>query len=227
MRFFRLLPLLCAATVLFAQPRIVVEKPVIDKGSIFQGEIKTILIPVFNDGTDTLLVKEVTTSCGCTVAKPSTFAVAPKGAATVEATFNSTGFQGPLTKVVTIRTNDTASPNTSIRILFNVVAEVIPSDNLYNLWTGNVIIGKSAKKSFTFRNVTNHSIAITGAVSPSPDITVHPLQTLLNPEETGTAEIEVLPTKEGYIQSEFRIEFSGTGQAALVMKITYFGLKAQ
>jgi hypothetical protein len=225
MRLLRLLPFLCATSILFAQSKIVIENPVINIGSIYQGEIKNIAIPVRNAGVDTLFVKEVTTSCGCTVAKPSSFAIAPRETATVEATFNSMGFQGPLTKVVSIRTNDTASPTTSVRITFNVIAEIVPSDNLYNLWVGNVTIGKSTKKPFTFRNISDHPIAIAGGTSPSPEVTVHPIQETLKPEETGTAEIEISPTKEGYTQSEFKIELSGTGQPAMVMRINYFGLK--
>lgn len=227
MRLFRLLPFLCVTSILFPQSKIVIENPVINIGSIYQGEIKNIAIPVRNAGVDTLFVKEVTTSCGCTVAKPSSFTIVPMGTATVEAIFNSTGFQGPLTKVVSIRTNDTASPTTSVRITFNVIAEIVPSDNLYTLWIGNVTIGKSMKKSFTFQNVSDHPIAIAGGTSPSPDVTVHAVQTTLKPEETGTAEIDISPTKEGYTQSEFKIELSGTGQPAMVMRTNYFGLKAQ
>jgi hypothetical protein len=227
MRLFRILPFLCVTSILFAQSKIIIENPVIDIGSIYQGEIKTIAIPVCNAGTDTLFVKEVTTSCGCTVAKPSSFAIAPMGTATVEATFNSTGFQGQLTKMVSIQTNDTASPSVSVRMTFNVIAEIVPSDNLYNLWIGNVTIGKSIKKSFTFRNASDHPIAIAGGMSPSPEVAVHPVQATLKSEEMSTAEIEISPAKEGYTQSEFKIELTGTGQPALVMKITYYGLKAQ
>ncbi|MCX6136312.1 MAG: DUF1573 domain-containing protein [Ignavibacteriales bacterium] len=225
-RCFSLLLILAAGfDGLLSQAKIVVEHPVVEMGTLFQGEVRNIVIPIRNAGVDTLLVKEVTTSCGCTVARASRFSVAPGADATVEATFNSTGFQGPLTKIVTIRTNDTASPYTPIRINFDVVAEIIPSDNLYNLWIGNVALGKSLRKTISFKNVTEHAMIVAGGTSPSSDIKVYPHTGVLKAGETGSADIDVTPAKDGYAQAEVRIELSGTGQSALVMRMTYFGLK--
>jgi hypothetical protein len=217
--------LLFCTSLLLPQAKIAVDLPVVDMGRIFQGETKTIIIPFRNAGNDTLLVKEVTTSCGCTVAKPSHSVIAPGDEATVEAAFNSTGFQGPLTKVVTIRTNDTSSPYTAIRIKFDVVAHLVPGDGAYNLWIGNVMVGKSLRKAFSFQNTSDNTISIVGGTSPSPEVTVHPVTTSLKPGESGTADVEVAPLKEGYVQAELQLQLGGTEQRVFVMRLTYFGIK--
>jgi hypothetical protein len=67
-------------------------------------------LEIANEGTKTLVVKEVTASCGCTAAVVSQKAVRPHDSGRVRVTFNSGSFRGTIEKSVFIKSNDPQTP---------------------------------------------------------------------------------------------------------------------
>ena len=107
-----------------AAPKISVENPLFDFGDIDRGAKVTTKFKFKNSGSAPLEIINVATSCGCTSAVPdkTTYAVGESGE--IPVTFDSGRFSGPITKRVTIRTNDPASPDTVVTIKGNVVVEI-------------------------------------------------------------------------------------------------------
>ena len=104
--------------------KLVVDRNLHDFGDIDKGKKVTTTFSFKNEGTEPLEIINVATSCGCTSAKPEKAVYNPGEAGEIPVTFDSTRFSGPITKRVTIHTNDKASPKTVVTIKGNVVVEV-------------------------------------------------------------------------------------------------------
>ena len=85
-----------------------------------QGEKISHIFNFKNKGKENLLVKNVSSSCGCTVAKWTRNELVPGGNGEIEVTFDTEGKSGKQVKTVTIETN--AVP--SVKVI-HVTAEVI------------------------------------------------------------------------------------------------------
>ncbi len=99
-----------------AGPKIEVEEPVHDFGTVTAGEKVTHTFTVENAGTAPLLIKRVRSSCGCTAAVTKKKELPPGGSTEIEVTFNTRGRVGPNRKTVTIQTNDEQTPNKKLQI---------------------------------------------------------------------------------------------------------------
>jgi hypothetical protein len=91
-----------------------------DFGRIIEGESVSYAFTFTNSGKSDLIIAEVSTSCGCTVASYPKEPVRPGAPGTVKITFNSNGKRGFQTKNILIVAN--TQPNTTmIRIKAQVV----------------------------------------------------------------------------------------------------------
>ena len=119
--------LLVGGTSLFAQdntPKIEFEKSQHDFGDIDKGEKVTTVFKFKNTGSAPLEIMDVSTSCGCTSAKPSKIVYEPGEEGEIPVTFNSTRFSGKVSKTVTVVTN--AHPSkVAVIIKGNVVVDVV------------------------------------------------------------------------------------------------------
>jgi len=101
---FIVLALTTCAAALIAAPKIEFEKESLDFGKVAAG--KPIAFTFKNTGDAELDVIEVKPGCGCTKAEARQTKLAPGESSTIEAVFNSKGFNGPIHKSITVTTND-------------------------------------------------------------------------------------------------------------------------
>jgi Protein of unknown function (DUF1573) len=210
-----------------SQPRLTLEKSTIDLGAIYQGDIKMVSLSMRNSGTDTLIISDVSTSCGCTTVKKPKRDLAPFEQTNLEVQYNSTGFQGQVTKLITILSNDFLDARATVTLKALVKTELEPVDRTYNVWFGNVTIDRPEKKQISYKNVSSQPLRISGAESRSRDVTVLSGPMLLQPNETGTADLIVTASKAGYGVADFKINFESKNQRSLNMKVTYVGVNPQ
>ncbi len=102
-------------TVLFADS-------VQNMGKIKNGEILNINFHFTNTGTEMLVIKEVSASCGCTVPEKPDAPIAPGKSGIIKATFDSKNREGMNHKVLSVYTN---TSQTKHDLVFDV--EVVPS----------------------------------------------------------------------------------------------------
>jgi len=88
-------------------------------GDIVQGDSVKHVFKFINTGNAPLMLKEVLTTCGCTVPKFSKDPVMPGKEGEILVKFNSEGKEGRLTKVITILSNATNNP-ARVNIVVNV-----------------------------------------------------------------------------------------------------------
>lgn len=81
--------------------------------------------PIVNVGTDTLEIKDVKTSCGCTVAEMAKKVLAPGEETVVSATFKLKGKQGKQTKIITVKSNDPQQPDYQLKLEGEAVPAIL------------------------------------------------------------------------------------------------------
>lgn len=112
---------LCAAfwvaAVLFAdgKPKAVVVEPTKDVGSVAKGEKAAADFLIRNDGDAVLEITNVQPACGCTVAEYDK-TIAPGKTGKVHAVVDTSTFNGPIAKGVSVFTNDPATPQIELTL---------------------------------------------------------------------------------------------------------------
>ena len=95
----------------------------VDLGEVRLGETKTRALTVSNAGTGTLVISDISTSCGCTEARISSTTIAPDESAELSISYNSNfpgQIPGLLSRTVTIQSNasnSTVTINVSAKLL--------------------------------------------------------------------------------------------------------------
>lgn len=119
---------LTAAPLSFAQslaPRVVIEAPVHDFGTVEEGASVEHVFRLRNDGTDWLRVDQVKGTCGCTVGAAAGTLVAPGQETTVLVTLDTRRLAGRTTKTVTVYTNDPVTPRLGLTVTGEVFTDLV------------------------------------------------------------------------------------------------------
>ena len=106
-------------------PDIDLPDPEVDLGEVVNGDIKTITVPVHNLGNGELIIKAVTTSCGCTSAELTPDVILAGGMGTLTVTYDSGAHGpdevGPTLRQVFIASDDPDEPE----VVFHFTADVV------------------------------------------------------------------------------------------------------
>lgn len=102
-----------------SRAKAVAPEPVKEIGGVAKGEKITHDFVIRNEGTAPLEITEVRASCGCTVAEYDK-TIAPGAAGKVHVAVDTTTFAGPITKGVTVFTNDPDNPQIELTVKASV-----------------------------------------------------------------------------------------------------------
>jgi len=110
-----------------AGPKLEVPEKILDKGIVAKGEVVEAHFKLVNEGSETLVVKSVRPTCGCTVADYDR-EIAAGGTGWVKATLDTADVSGPVSQSVLVMTNDPQDPTVSLIIKAEVkpYVEVLP-----------------------------------------------------------------------------------------------------
>ena len=125
--------LVAVATVAVAQQmpdagaKMVVPEKIKDFGEVAQGEKLEATFVILNEGTETLEIRAVRPTCGCTVADYDR-EVPAGGQGAIKAELDTTDFKGPISKLINVVTSDPVEPSVRLVIKANVkpYVEVLP-----------------------------------------------------------------------------------------------------
>ena len=108
-------------------PKLVVPEKIKDMGKVAQGEVLNVDFPVVNEGDETLEIKAVRPTCGCTVADFDR-EIAPGKTGYIKAKLDTRDFSGPISKSILIMTNDPQDPTRTLVIKTEVhpYVQVLP-----------------------------------------------------------------------------------------------------
>jgi hypothetical protein len=156
--------LFSVALVAYAEPKFVIvggDKyswgDVRPKDSPLKAEIKLV-----NEGNETLLIKNVRPSCGCTAAPLDKNELAPGESTLMRLEFRVSGDAGVTSKSITIETNDPNRSKVYYEISANVVRDIICKPSNYMPFkdlkvgtegTSTIFLKNNSKESITFSDL--------------------------------------------------------------------------
>ena len=106
-------------------PIAVVPEATYEFGSVSQGAKVEHEFGIKNTGDSDLIIQRIAPSCGCTAAAMSAQAIKPGGQEKIKVTFNTAGFYGDKTKVVSVYTNAREQSTITLKVHGTVIRDVI------------------------------------------------------------------------------------------------------
>ncbi|MBE2188333.1 MAG: DUF1573 domain-containing protein [Candidatus Kapabacteria bacterium] len=218
MRIFYATILIFAFTfsLLLAQPKLEIEGgTTYDWGRVTpeQNPLKA-SIKLHNKGNQTLEIKRVKPGCGCTTAPLDTNIIAPGKYATLDVTLNVSTYDGPVTKSISIFTNE-AEERTTLMIKADVMRPItvfpkflsFPKLFINEESVGKVVITNNTDKPVKVKEVEVSARVIAGAVDGDATMKVNvKVGDILNPKVPYTVEATILPKANGRLSSSVKIK---------------------
>jgi hypothetical protein len=108
-------------------PKMNVPERIKNMGKVAQGAVLDVDFPIVNEGDETLEIKAVRPTCGCTVADFDR-EIAPGETGYIKAKLDTQDFAGPISKSILVMTNDPQDPTTTLVIKTEVhpYVQVLP-----------------------------------------------------------------------------------------------------
>jgi hypothetical protein len=108
-------------------PKMIVPEKIKDMGKVAQGEVLDVDFAIVNEGDETLEIKAVRPTCGCTVAEFDR-EIAPGKTGYIKSKLDTRDFSGPISKSILVMTNDPRDPTTTLVIKTEVhpYVQVLP-----------------------------------------------------------------------------------------------------
>jgi len=131
MRVF--LSIFFASIVSFGQipePKISFEKTHHDFGRVHESQQVSYKYKVTNNGNAPLQIKELRSSCGCSVAIVGQSKLKPDESNFVEVSFNASGIMGSIHKSVEVISDDPKEPSTQLTFEASVIRDIMPSSTV-------------------------------------------------------------------------------------------------
>jgi hypothetical protein len=91
-------------------------EPIYDFGTVIVGQVVKHVFVLTNTGNQTLEIKEVKSTCGCTTAGAWTRIIEPGKGGTIPVEFHTDHVNGPVTKPVMVTCNDTNQPGLTLQL---------------------------------------------------------------------------------------------------------------
>jgi uncharacterized protein DUF1573 len=105
-------------------PKVEAIDPIYNFGTAPSGPPVNHVFKIRNAGTGTLTIDGVTTSCGCTAAKPTKNSLGPGEESDIAVTFDTISEKGPSTRTITVVTNDPKQRQLALTLKGDLRAQV-------------------------------------------------------------------------------------------------------
>ncbi len=157
-------------TAAVSTPKLSVAEPIKDFGTVPKGSMLDWSFTVKNDGKSDLQILSVQPGCGCTVADFDKV-IKPGASGKVTAHVDTKQFSGPISKAVTIQTNDADAPTMQLTIqaIVKPYVEAFPAGFL----RFNVLQGDVDTKTFTVYSEEEAPFEITKVEVPGEYVKVN------------------------------------------------------
>jgi hypothetical protein len=195
--------------------RILFQNPIYDFGRINAGEPVKATFVFTNVGDETLVISAVQPSCGCTTAGEWTRQAEPGHGGTIPVQFTSTGFGGPVSKLVTVVSNDKQHPTTTLQIKGTIwkAIDVIPQYAVLNVLPDT----PGATSVLNITNNTEQPLTLSAPEVNNPAFTVE-----LRTNEAGRSfqlAVSTSANKVGTAQGQVTMRTSSTNMPVLTVTI--------
>ncbi len=93
-------------------------------GKVYKGQKVEHIFKFNNHGTNTLEIKKVKPSCGCTAAVLSSNSILPGETGEIKVTFNSGNYRGNINKTISVLSNDPDTPSHKLTFSVEIIQEI-------------------------------------------------------------------------------------------------------
>lgn len=165
--------LLLFAVSVFAQKqgaKISAAEPKYDFGELIEGQRVSHEFVVKNDGDETLEIRKINASCGCTAAHPEKDRLAPGESTKIKVNFDSSNRQGKQVKYVYVMTNDKSNPQIRLEFTCDIQPRLVSNSKEVSgarlvitptkFDFGNVKEGSKVSTNFFLKNIGNSTLTI-------------------------------------------------------------------
>lgn len=154
-------------------------------GVVKQGEKVTHDFSISNNGNEDLIIRKISSACGCTSAVAESAIIPAGGKSHIRVVFDTTDFIGEKVKTIRVYTNDPMNTSQVILIKANVQPEVISIPDRIEFH--DIILGEERSANFIFKKLEGLDVKITDASSRSDNLS------LVFNKQTEQLSVKVLP----------------------------------
>ncbi len=144
------------------------DENVADFGTVDQGTESVKVFVYRNKGNQRLEIKNVSSTCGCTVGQPEPKELPPGGVGHVRVSFKSGAFSGPISKTLTVQSNDPTTPTLTLGVKANVRTLFTLEPRVVDF--GDVERGKPAFKEVVIKLVTPETFQVQRIGTTHPEL---------------------------------------------------------
>ncbi len=217
------------------KPEIFCEKPDFNFGKIYKGNKVEHVFTLENQGNDTLEIKKVKPSCGCTAVVLSNNTILPGKTGEIKATFNSRSYRGRVKKTIAVLSNDPDTPSHRLTISGEIIEEI--SIKPQNINFGSIRVDNQSDKTVetSVKSQSGPDFKIIKATSSKPFVEVSSAvvqdgvytiaATIKDYHEIGRFSGKIFLDTNSTKQPQVSIIFYGVieGDIAINQKSVYFG----
>ncbi len=211
---------LACAALIAAQARIEFASEQVDFGEVDSGKIVDLQFEFTNTGSEVLEIKNIASTCGCTVTSLEKKSYAPGEKGVIPVKFYSRGYQGRVVKSLTVSTNDPSTPYVRLR-LTGIVAmkdfasiEVAPN----RLHFQEVALGAEAEQTFEIRNPGSLPLRIIEVIH-GPEISPRFSGKSVGPGAAMTVTLQLKGMSPGPFVTYLKIRSNAFRQSLVVVKV--------
>jgi hypothetical protein len=209
------------ASFLPAKSQIKFKQTTFDFGEVNSGDEVSASFEFENAGDSVLVIKNVSTTCGCTTTQLEKLEYQPGEKGVIPAKFNSKGYSGKVTKTITVSSNDEENPYSRLEINGKVnlkdfsEIEVTPD----TLDFGKVTMGKVYSKKVTIKNPGNLDLDII-EITHGPELNFGFLDRMIRPGLEVPMEISFKPSQVGPYTGFLRFRTNAYRQRVMIVRIS-------
>jgi P pilus assembly chaperone PapD len=204
-----------------ASAKITFDKTEIDFGNADSGKVVELEFNFQNTGDDTLIIKNIATSCGCTVSQVEKKEYKPGEKGVIPVKFMTQGYNGKVVKTVTVSTNDPENVYSRLTLSGNVTlkdfaeAELVGSDRVD---FKELRLGEKASETIKIKNTGTIELRFI-EVTHDPEITMEFNKKILAPNEEAEITISFRAMQVGRFSAFPRIRTNAIKQRSLIIKV--------
>lgn len=191
-----------------------------DFGEVESGKVVDLAFEFENSGDALLVIKGINSSCGCTVAQLDKKEYKPGEKGVLPVKFNTRGYNGKVSKTITINTNDEATPHVTLTAAGTVALKDFATIELESdqINFEKVPLGKENSKKITFRNGGTIDLRVI-EVTHSPDIIPEFDKKNVGPRGQGELTVRFKAMQAGRFTSFLKIRTNDLNQVMVIVRI--------
>ncbi|MGE5341657.1 MAG: DUF1573 domain-containing protein [Candidatus Omnitrophota bacterium] len=212
----------CLSVSVFAKIEMKFEKTIVDFGEAVSDQVMTIEFKFENTGDETLTIGNISTSCGCTLATLEKKVYNPGEKGTLQVKFDPKTINGPVTRAITVNSNDSANPSLHLEIKGIVrltqFAELEFDPGADEINFGVVKIGQPQTGKIKFKNTGDIPLEFNDITTYPEIYAVFPKKTIA-PKEEVEVKIVFTPMQVGRFSNAMRITSNANRLRMMVIRV--------